>query len=236
VYRLQKSFMNIFDLLFPKNCLECGRPGKYICETCLAKIEPAKLVCPVCKKHSFNGQTHSFCVNKFSLNGMHSFYKYDGVVRKAILTLKYRFAHTVADELIKCGIENAKTPGCLLRTTCHLIPVPLHRKRENWRGFNQAAVLGELLAEKMSWDYNDKLLLRPEDTVPQVNLGKKERMQNIRGKFALKTPNEASAKWGQSTFIVFDDVWTTGATMAEACRVLKKAGVKEVWGMSVART
>jgi len=225
--------MNFLDLLFPKNCLECKRPGKYICTSCLGKVEPAKLICPVCRKYSFNGQTHSFCVNKFSLSGMHTFYQYDGVIRKAILALKYRFAFDIAKELVEnLGLE-------IDLKNAILVPVPLHKKRENWRGFNQAALLGKLLADKAGWRFSDNLLLRQEASMPQVKLSKKERLQNIRGKFALKTSGEvplSGTKWGKSKIIIFDDVWTTGATMAEACSVLKKAGIDEVWGMSVARS
>ncbi len=228
--------MNILDLFFPKNCLECRLPGKYICDRCLAKVETAKLVCPVCKKYSFIGAAHSFCVNKFALNGMHSFYKYDGVIRKAILALKYRFAHSIAEELVNC-LDDKK----LAFKEAILVPIPLHRHRENWRGFNQAAVLGKILAEKEDWRFNENLLLRLTDSTPQVKLGREKRLRNIRGKFAAIKPRDEReqvlrGELLDKTIILFDDVWTTGATMAEACRVLKKAGAKEVWGMSVART
>lgn len=77
-----------------------------------------------------------------------------------------------------------------------------------------------------------------------MKLGKTERLQNIRGKFAVNTKaldvilksRPSGAIESQPIFIIFDDVVTTGATIAEAGRVLKKAGASEVWGMSVART
>lgn len=220
--------MNFLDLLFPKYCLECGRAGSYICQDCLQKVEPAKLVCPVCKKYSYSGRTHSFCTTKYALSGMHSFYKYDGVIRKAILALKYRFAHKVAEEIVK----NCKLQG----DNCLLVPIPLHRRRENWRGFNQSAILGRLLAEKAGWAFVDNLLLRLQDSTPQVKLDREHRLRNICGKFAVNEKEVGLLRDEKTRFVIFDDVWTTGATISEAGRVLKKAGAKQVWGMSVART
>lgn len=228
--------MGCLDLFFPKNCLECKKAGKYICMGCLARVERAKLICPVCKKYSFNGKTHTFCVNKYALCGMHSFYKHEGVIRGAILALKYRFASAIAEELVDA------LPVVLGFKNAILLPVPLHKKREKWRGFNQAAILGQMLADKNNWGFNESLLHRVEDTTPQVTLGKAERLQNIRGKFAVNEKAlgvvlEAKADtMSQPTFIVFDDVWTTGATINEAAKVLKKEGFKDVWGMSVARS
>jgi ComF family protein len=175
---------------------------------------------------------------------MHSFYKYEGIVRKAILKLKYNFASSIAEELIEACSINPSLSSYLLHTTCYLIPIPLHKKRHNWRGFNQAVLIGKKLSENSKWDFEENLLLRVEDTTPQVRLDKKERLQNIRGKFAVNNETlsvileraDKQAIESQPTFIVFDDVWTTGATINEAGKVLKKAGAKVVWGMSVARS
>lgn len=223
--------MNVLDFIFPRYCLECRKQGKYICGICLSKVEASKLICPVCRKWSVDGQTHSFCVNKLLLDGMHSFYKYEGVVRKAILALKYRFAADVAKEITEAvNFRFESKNGALI------VPVPLHRRRENWRGFNQSAVLGRLVAEKWGVDFEDSLVSRLENTLPQVKLGRTERLRNISGKFAVNAnaSREALAKWDK--IVIFDDVWTTGATIAEICKVLKKAGAKKVWGMSVARS
>ena len=229
--------MNFLDLLFPKKCLECGKAGKYMCSSCLAKVSAAKPICPVCKRYSYNGKTHTFCINKYSLNGFASTYQYDGVIRKAILRLKYNFASALSDELVK----NINLKVNFQNTV--LVPIPLHPKREKWRGFNQAALLGKQIAQKYKWDFAEKALIRTENTTPQVQLGRKDRLQNIRGKFAvnekvlsviLKSRSSETIE-SQPTFIIFDDVWTTGATISESCRVLKKSGAREVWGMTVAR-
>jgi ComF family protein len=219
----------LLDLLFPKNCFECKKPGRYICQECLRKVGKAKLVCPECRRASFEGKTHLFCKSKLSLDGMHSFYAYDGVLRKAILALKYRFIYSVAEEIVNSlNFSDMKFDSQIV-----LLPIPLHIRRERWRGFNQAEILGKLISKKNSWEFKTDVLLRLENTIPQVKLGRAERVRNIRGKFAVNTgfipdPNKI--------YVVFDDVWTTGSTISEACKVLKKAGAKEVWGMSVART
>ena len=229
--------MSLLDLLFPKNCLECKRPGKYFCDHCLSKMEYTKPICPVCKRYSFQGKTHSFCTTKTSLDGLISFWKYEGVIRKGILALKYRFASDVVKELVETlDLDNLKESEKTV-----LVPVPLHIKRERWRGFNQSAVLGKLIAEKAGLDFTEELVLKLENTTPQAKLGKTERMRNISGKFAVNAnasreapPAQAGlAKWDR--IIVFDDVWTTGSTMAEVCKELKLAGAKDVCGMCVAR-
>jgi ComF family protein len=219
----------LLDILFPRYCFECKKPGRYICPECLSKVESAKIICPVCKRFSFEGKTHSFCKSKFTLDGFYAFYRYEGVIRKTILALKYRFIYTAVEELVSClGFKGLSLPGKPV-----IVPIPLHIKRERWRGFNQAEILGKFIAKKNNWEFVNNALLRPENTTPQVNLGKTERMQNIRGKFAV---NRGFIPDVSKIYIIFDDVWTTGSTILEACKVLKKAGAKTVWGMSVART
>lgn len=229
--------MGLVDLIFPKTCLGCGKPGKYVCGECVEKSPPAKTICPLCKKYSYLGQTHTFCAQKLSLNGLWCTWKYEGVVRLGITNMKYRFAHAIAGDLV----EHIMPPDFNEEKPI-LVPVPLYKKREAWRGFNQAAILARKISEKTGWSYQDNLVLRIADSTPQAWLGRKERMQNIRGKFAVnrdtfddfinsKAKNTRSLK----RIIVVDDVWTTGATISELCRELKKAGAQSVWAMCVAR-
>lgn len=215
----------LLDLLFPKYCLMCRKRGKYMCEACLTKVDKARLVCPVCKQGSYGGKTHSICKSRFSLDGFVSYYKYDGVVRKAILGLKYRFAYDIASELSALVDFNGKNTV--------FVPVPLFPARERWRGFNQAGIVGELVAKRIGARYVNNAVLRLENTTPQVKLGKEDRLQNIRGKFAV---NKTFVPDKSKIYVIFDDVWTTGATITEVGKVLKKAGAAKAWGMSLART
>ena len=161
-------------------------------------------------------------------------WKYDGVVRKGIHAFKYRFASDLADEFVS-QTDNQILSGFKEPL---LIPIPLHKKREKWRGFNQSSLIANKLAKKFGIICAENILIRTENTTPQAQLGKEERLQNIRGKFAVNDEVLriilCEVEGSQPTFVLVDDVWTTGSTMQEAAKVLKKAGVQEVWGFTLA--
>src|SRR3972149_8295136 len=97
--------MNLADILFPKSCLGCGRSGGYICENCLSKVRTPKPVCPECLKPSIDGMTHTKCLRPLGLDGLISLWNYEGVVRKAILALKYKYAEAITKELTEHAVE-----------------------------------------------------------------------------------------------------------------------------------
>jgi ComF family protein len=112
-----------------------------------------------------------------------------------------------------------------------LLPVPLHLKRIRERGFNQAILLGELLAREWKIPFERSLLRRIRWTEPQVNLAAGERAANVRGAFAVGDPSVVKGR----RVILVDDVLTTGSTVSECSRVLKRAGAVEVFVATVAR-
>ena len=112
-----------------------------------------------------------------------------------------------------------------------LIPVPLHVKRLRQRGFNQAVLLGEVLARKWRLPLSRKNLRRIRWTEPQINLSAAERQGNVRGAFAVHDPAEVRER----RIILVDDVYTTGSTVAECARTLKKAGAGAVFVVTIAR-
>lgn len=231
----------LLDFLFPRRCFGCGQWGKYFCENCIKTLKQIeKHVCPVCQKPAIGGKTHIKCGTRYSLNGLTSIFVYEGIIKEAIGKLKYKFITDLAEELIGLstkylppgfhseGIPRREQPQALST----LIPVPLHPRRQRWRGFNQAELLGRILAEKFNWQVQSKILVRHRYTKPQVDLKGKERRKNIRG--AFKIVPKAKVKNLEKVFL-FDDVWTTGSTLRECSQVLKRAGAKEVWGLTIAR-
>ena len=226
--------MGLLDLIFPRNCLGCGRAGAYICNDCLGKVPKARNHCILCFKSSVDGSTHFRCQRRFLIDGAYSCWKYTGVVRKAIVSLKYKFASDIASELAYKFVEEIKLDNSfLVSQKCTLVPIPLHKKRENWRGFNQAIEIGKFTARHMDWVFVPNLLTRYKNTKPQVGLKKAERKLNVKKVFCVNSEfyNQVNKKL---PIVLFDDVLTTGATMKEAGKVLKKEGFERVWSVSIA--
>lgn len=200
--------MDLFDLIFPKFCIECKSPSKYICTNCVNKV--------------LDG---SFDEENFSI------FKYKGVIKKAIVLLKYKFATDVACELIENMSSRLKV---MKHHNVSLVPVPLHKFRQNWRGFNQSIILGNMITEKMNWNFLPDLILKQKNTSMQANLRRVERKTNLKDAFLIN-PNIDLSKIKNMKILIFDDVYTTGSTILEIKKVLKQAGFKNVYSLTIAR-
>ena len=227
--------MSISDLLFPKKCLGCGKYGSYICDKCISEAQVAPLVCLECGRKSVDGLTHIKCSKPLGLDGTISVWFYRGVVRRAILALKYKFAKEVAKELAHLADSQIKQKNLVFPINSILTPIPLYWFRGNWRGFNQSQEIGKILAGRIGLGFIPDLLIRKKFTKPQIELKGRQRRQNIKGVFALNSKYQPLAISHQS-LILFDDVWTTGATIKEAAKVLKRNGVKTVWSFTLTRS
>src|SRR3989344_555457 len=220
--------LSFLDLLFPKRCVSCGKFGAYICKSCFSKIEfIEKPVCPVCQRQAIGGKVHPGCQGRYRLDGLVGAARYRGPVKSAIAKVKYRWVYDIGKtlvDLLSASLWRFEIPDNLI-----LIPVPLHLRRKNWRGFNQAELLGKILSDRFGLKFFTALI-RISAGRTQVGLDKKDRKANVKDAFSLR--EEAAVK-GQNILLV-DDVYTSGATMAECAKVLKKAQAKTVWAMTIA--
>ncbi|MCX6791485.1 MAG: ComF family protein [Candidatus Gottesmanbacteria bacterium] len=216
--------MNLLDFIFPKRCVGCGKIGKYFCAACRANIrviKPNEPICPMCGRPALDGATHPICRTRYSLDGLTSFFHYDGPVRKAIKAIKYRLVSDLAEEFVNL-VSVRDFDDCIL------IPIPLHPSRFRQRGFNQAEVLGSILAKRLNVAVRTDILRRVKETEPQVSIKKRaDRLENMKNIFSCKNIT--------GNILLFDDVCTTGATMRSAATVLKRAGATCVWAVSMAR-
>ncbi len=227
--------MTFLDLFFPKTCVICHRFGGYLCTDCFAKVSfDVKMICTICNQPSIDGLTHPSCKGKNIIDGVFCGVSYKHVVNQLIYAFKYEpyvrdLAKTLAELMYESLVQKEVIGSLLTEKNGILVPIPLHRRKLNRRGYNQS----ELLAKKfalLSGMPVLRVLDRVQSTKPQFGLSKEERKKNMRDVFALKKKLD-----GRKTVFLIDDVMTTGATLLEAARALKRNGVREVYGLCLAR-
>ena len=230
----------VLDVLFPKFCVGCGIEGKYICDKCSIFISEAMPVCPICYNSSFFGETHQNCIKEYALDGLISIWDYEGIIKKIIHEIKYNGFTNIINECVESSFKliakdiNRFYPflSFLYSNNTYISYVPMYLKREKKRGFNQAKIIAQEIGRFSSCNIIS-LLEKTTDTKSQAKLEKKERMENVKNSFNIWVkPGLTQIKH----VLLVDDVFTTGATMQECCRVLKKAGAEKVWGFTLART
>jgi ComF family protein len=231
--------MHLLDFLFPKRCLACGKIGKYFCNRCVGKIrfiEQRETICPVCERSAIHGATHPSCKTQYTIDGLTSFFHYDGVIQKAVKALKYRFISDLANEFVSLIPQSS---FFLLPKSSTFVPIPLHSARLRHRGFNQAELLGRAIANKLQIPMRTEVLKRTRSTTAQVEMKDRDkRLTNMKNAFSLHSPLRLRSGQAFSiphSMVLFDDVFTTGATMRAAANILKRAGVEFVWGITMAR-
>jgi competence protein ComFC len=228
---LKKLGNAILDLLFPISCLVCGSDGTYLCEKCFAKLARLeKQECLVCQKSAPYGKTHMDCVSKNTVDGSIAALSYkDRDVFSVIRTFKYNFVSDLARPLSTALIQEIHNQNLSdYFTDFTVVPVPLHSRRQNWRGFNQALLLAEKLADKLSLQVDNKLVTRKKFTQPQTTLKAEDRKRNIENAFTI-TGDAANKK-----ILLVDDVVTSGSTANELAKLLKQNHAKEVWILTAA--
>lgn len=191
----------------------------------------------VCKKcgspmaSSTPAHTCFSCIESPPLFTMHrSFSIYDGVVREMILLMKFKKMRIFGETLAKIAYEHLKEDNSIF--DCDLIiPVPISNKRMTLRGFNQSEVIAKKLSELLKKSILKNVLIKKIDTIPQSLISFRERRENVRGSFEVKSNEPLKEK----SILLVDDIYTTGSTVSECCKVLLKAGAKEIKVFTIAR-
>lgn len=156
---------------------------------------------------------------------------YEGPIRDLIHSFKYSRNTHLRYPLALLTLEGLG--NFLYDQRPHIIiPVPLHPSRLRQRGFNQAVLLGSTLSRRLSLPMLLDTLARIRQTEPQIELSAAERRLNVKGAFAVKKPERIAGK----RILLLDDVMTTGSTMDECAKELKKAGAEMVIAATIART
>jgi ComF family protein len=218
-------FLNtILDIVFPAKCLSCGENGSELCLNCLsaspvAERESAKWIFPL---YDYRHPT----------------------IKKSLWLLKYngkkRLANVFAEIIYEKMMEELSELSVMENfTEPVLIPIPLSPKRYRERGFNQAELIckeiikiSKIRGEVFTLEKN--ILIKPKDTEHQARIrDRRERLKNLVGSFTIKNDEQAKLIKNRN-IILIDDITTTGATLAEARKTLKKSGARKVIAFTVA--
>lgn len=229
----QSLIKSLAGLLFPKFCVGCKNPGGLLCEHCLLKVQFIyEQCCPACQHPSIGGLTHPRCKSPWGVDGLASIAYYRGPIRTLIRQLKYTGA-TVTSELIEQLIVEYQKHETIILPPAIITAIPLDKQTLKSRGFNQSEIVAQILSQKIGYPYVPSILQRQRKVVSQTKLSKDERRQNMQDAFSLAPDVVHTIK--SSTIIVVDDVFTTGATLREAAKVLKRAGAAQVYGFTFAQ-
>ncbi|HKD79792.1 MAG TPA: ComF family protein [Candidatus Angelobacter sp.] len=237
---------SLFAVLFPSDCRICQSPLMSIsrlpvCEACLAKMLPLEgLLCRVCGEKLFSahllaedGPLCGLCrrVRPEFLRAV-AYGAYEGELRELIHLFKYsgiKPAGAVLARLLGGAIGQLALQNDLV-----LIAVPLWSGKRKTRGFNQSEAIAKAfvsLQTAKSIQLDTATLVRTRETASQTGLTRRQRRANVRGAFAVIAPERIRGR----RVLVIDDVMTTGTTVNECARVLRRAGAKEIFVATVAR-
>lgn len=214
--------------IFPRYCVCCRVEGDLWCELCdeIFFLKPPIPTCPFCH---FSGslRTCRECRPASYLDGVCAVSSYaDPVIRRAVQSWKYDGDRSV-EQVLKKWIQQT-APAISLLDLQSVVPVPLHSRRRRYRGFDQAVRIAEMIAEASDIPFR-QLIYREQFGASQAgSSGKRRLLGQMDGVFKL-------AFVPPKRVLLCDDVFTTGATMDAAARVLKEGGAKEVWGFVLAQ-
>ena len=238
---MKSLLYSLSDFFFPPQCLLCNTSftpenSRYFCNKCYDDFSFIKS--PVCKKCGLPFQTREgedhLCGQ--CITGKHFFDKarsvstYDKTLRKALHGFKYNKKSLLSKPLSQIlaaygeNLLNQKEYDAI-------VPVPLHSKRLRQRGYNQALILAKRVGKAWGIKVDIKSLERVKWTIPQTVLSKNERRKRIRGSFSC-SPERVRDK----NLLIIDDIYTSGSTVSECARILKKNGALKVDVLTFART
>lgn len=227
------SFTNfVQDLFFPKECVACGKEGEFLCKECESKI--TKIETPTCFYCGRVNNSFKICdkcrkAKNSNLTGViMSAYYDDGPIKRGLINLKYKGIKGIAKNFAQYQSKNIKQ--YLPHSKFVVMPTPAFRTKKYKRGYNQAEVLALHVARETGLPLDVKSLVKTKDTQAQVYLSGQKRRENLAGVFIYKGPSLVN-----HSVLLVDDVITTGATLEECAKVLKKAGVRSVWACVVAK-
>ena len=192
-----------------------------MCENCKSGLDTIT----VAKIDNYENKTDKF----FNEHGY--IFKYEGQIRKLLIDYKFNNKSYLYKTFASIILSNKKMINFINNYEI-IIPVPIHKKRFNCRGYNQSELLAREISRKLkNIQFLNKLLIKTENNVAQSTLTKEERALNVKDIYKVKNNNLIKEK----SIILLDDIYTTGNTVNECSKLLKKNGAREIGILTVSK-
>lgn len=208
-------------IIFPQCCLICGKLGPAIyCKDCKSKLYQKAIF----KIENKNRKQYYFEKHLY-------IFLYEGKIRELLLDYKFNdksYLYKIFSENI---IKNKKICGILKKYDI-IMPVPIHRKREKQRGYNQSSLIAREIASNIEGlEYEEKGIEKVKHTLSQSTLKKNQRKENVQNVYKIKKKEKIERK----RIILLDDIYTTGSTANSIAKILKENGAKEILVLTIAK-
>jgi len=217
------------DLVYPPICGVCGRPGAWVCGTCLQGLPRTHGArCDVCWLPLRGERCYACASRPLPLEMLRTPFRYEGDVRHIVHAFKFGGQSSLAPVL---GAQLSEAYEDHRLDVDLIVPVPLTGARKRWRGFDQALLLARELGKLQQLPVVEAMRRRGAATPQAESRGIDQRYSNVQSVFSVSKPE---AVRGQRVLLI-DDVATTGATLSACARELLDAGADAVLGLAVAR-
>lgn len=229
----------ILDFLFPIRCYHCHTivENEGLCNKCWSKITfNAGASCIKCS-YPFELETRNdllcgYCLQKKNyFDKLYFVAKYDSLIKDMIYKFKYN------DKIIYYKLFSLWLKNLVDKKEIKfefIAPIPMHKKKLRSRKFNQSCIIANELSKKLSTPIIRDLLIKKRYDKSQTELTAKQRQNNIKGSIIINPKYKTIIK--DKNILLVDDVFTTGATINECCKILKKNHINRVTAITIART
>lgn len=209
------------NFIFPPVCGICGKTDdKYICSKCFDRLK-------IYEKVKTDTYEDKYFKTHFWI------YEYKDEIRKRIIDYKFNDKSYIFRTFVELIESNSKAVE-YINSFDVIVPVPIHKKRLKQRGYNQCELIAKALSKSMvNLTYANKILIKKRNITPQSTLNKAERTSNIQGAYQLLDAQRYDLK--SKRILIFDDIYTTGSTVNECAKVLRKLTNEKIGVFTLAK-
>ena len=232
IFKIQEKIIN---LIYPQVCGICGKiNNKTICSKCNIQLKKQEKMGILTKEKL---EENSLEMEKHFEELMYIF-KYEGQIRELILDYKFNEKSYMYKTFVNFLLKNKKIFENIKKYD-KIIPVPISKKRYKERGYNQSLLIAKEISMQISYETNNNIklelvnncLIKTKNIIEQSKLNKEDRQHNIQGVYTLKNGSILTNK----SILLIDDIYTTGSTVNECCRVLQQANPNKIGVLVLAK-